>query len=62
MAQSTAGGPAVSITDCRIDEPATGDEARGYWSLALEAVLGATEPREILGDRPVGTRKPDVEQ
>lgn len=61
MAQLTEGRPSVPITECRISKPATGDETRGYWILALEAVLGATESLEIFGDRPVKTRKQDVE-
>lgn len=42
MAQSTADGPSVSITGSRIGKPAAGDDARGYWMLRLESVLGAT--------------------
>jgi hypothetical protein len=62
MAQSIADGPSVWITECRIGEPAQDDGARGYWILALEAVLGATESRGVLGERPMRTRKQDVDR
>lgn len=62
MAQSFAGEPSGSNTECNIGKPATGDEAREYWVLALEAVLDTTGSQGIFGNRPVTTRKVGVER
>lgn len=62
MAQSTADGRSGSTTECRIGNPATGDEAREYRMLALEAVLGATESQGIPRDRLVKIGMEGVER